>query len=244
MLPQIYVVVPTYVLMATIGLCVSLLFCFFRCDRVNIQFLDFVQYIVVCAVCLLFFARILFVIAIIPSLKTINLNNLLHYLFNGGIVFYGGLFGVIIGISIVSKFKKWKIISYLDFFAPAFPLFHFFARIGCILSGCCYGIPWTWGIIIQGENIVRFPVQFIESICNLFIFIFIEIYDYKTNGYKNNLAIYLCSYATCRFILEFFRGDNIRGIWFLGLSTAQYISLIILVTYMLIIVIRFYKRHN
>jgi phosphatidylglycerol:prolipoprotein diacylglycerol transferase len=41
------------------------------------------------------------------------------------------------------------------------------------------------------------------------------------------LMIYCASYAVFRFILEFWRGDEIRGLWG-GLSTSQWISLGIL----------------
>ena len=39
--------------------------------------------------------------------------------------------------------------------------------------------------------------------------------------------LYLAIYAVGRFILEFFRGDTYRGIWF-GVSTSQIISILIL----------------
>ena len=41
--------------------------------------------------------------------------------------------------------------------------------------------------------------------------------------------LYLAIYAVGRFILEFFRGDTYRGIWFgIGISTSQIISILIL----------------
>lgn len=40
----------------------------------------------------------------------------------------------------------------------------------------------------------------------------------------------MLSYAFCRFLLEFLRGDMDRGIWFQGLSTSQIIALIIVLT--------------
>ncbi|MDO4571887.1 MAG: prolipoprotein diacylglyceryl transferase [Clostridia bacterium] len=39
------------------------------------------------------------------------------------------------------------------------------------------------------------------------------------------MRIYLCAYAGLRFVLEFFRGDELRGV--LLLSTSQWISLVI-----------------
>ena len=56
------------------------------------------------------------------------------------------------------------------------------------------------------------------------------------------LDIYLLSYAPVRFILEFFRGDAIRG--FVGpLSTSQFISLLIIIVVIPITIIR-HKKEN
>ena len=50
----------------------------------------------------------------------------------------------------------------------------------------------------------------------------------KKNLDRNLLKIYLFIYACVRFILEFTRGDEIRGIWN-GLSFSQYISIAIII---------------
>ena len=51
-------------------------------------------------------------------------------------------------------------------------------------------------------------------------------YDLKSST-APLLRLYLGVYAVCRFILEFYRGDALRGLW-LGLSTSQWVSLAIL----------------
>ena len=59
---------------------------------------------------------------------------------NSGIVYYGGLFGLLlffrIGLKLISKEKM---IEYRDILAVIIPIFHFFGRIGCFFAGCCYG---------------------------------------------------------------------------------------------------------
>lgn len=218
--------------MAYIGLGAVLLFLYRRNKKLQLNLRMIMEYLIVCAVFAMVGARLLFVIAMIPSMEQVTLNELWFQLWNGGIVFYGGLFGVISGIIIVSKYRNSNSKDILNIVIPAVPLFHTFARIGCLLSGCCYGIEWKWGVIMSDEpDVIRFPVQFAESICNLFIFMVIIFWEYKRKTSKYNSTIYLSSYALCRFVLEFFRGDQIRGVWFGGLSTAQYISLIIIVAY-------------
>lgn len=52
----------------------------------------------------------------------------------------------------------------------------------------------------------------------------------KKQSKTDTLQIYLVTYAIFRFCIEFFRGDAIRG-FFLGFSTAQWVSLAIIICY-------------
>lgn len=152
----------------------------------------------------------------------------------GGMVFYGGFLGALAAILIHTRFSK--SISRrkaLDIFAISVPLFHTFARIGCFLGGCCYGKEWSWGFIVHGNtlspsvnDVLRIPIQLIEASCNLVIFL-ILLYILKKKLCEGRLIyIYMILYPIARFILEFFRGDEIRG-FFLSVSTSQWISIIL-----------------
>jgi phosphatidylglycerol:prolipoprotein diacylglycerol transferase len=114
--------------------------------------------------------------------------------------------------------------------APAIPLFHGFGRIGCLLAGCCYGKELNAPIeILHMIHVERFPVQAIESLFEFVLFVVMLFIDRKKN-HTDLLKIYLLSYAVFRFVNEFFRGDEVRGIY-MGLSTAQWISLAIVAYY-------------
>ena len=150
----------------------------------------------------------------------------------GGSVFYGGLIGAIFVFYIYTKKKRISFGDYSDIGAMAIPLFHFFGRIGCFLSGCCYGVEWEHGLtyehsLVESANgVARFPVQLVEAGLNLVLF-FVLFYLYRKGKAKHRaLALYLLIYPVYRFILEFFRGDSYRGFLF-GLSTSQLISLIL-----------------
>lgn len=54
------------------------------------------------------------------------------------------------------------------------------------------------------------------------------IYYHKSKTNKYIVEIYLFLYAILRFILEFLRGDEIRGVVY-NLSTSQIISIFILI---------------
>lgn len=158
----------------------------------------------------------------------------------GGQVFYGGMLGGLLVGAIVAKKKQYPHYPYYDIVACTIPLFHFFARIGCFLVGCCYGIESTIGFtytdspIVSGNGVCRFPVQLLEAGLNLILF-FVLYWLYKKERCKEKLLhIYLASYAVIRFCMEFLRGDDaLRGIWF-GLSTSQWISLAILLSVIII----------
>ena len=152
----------------------------------------------------------------------------------GGAVFYGGLIGAIVVFLIYTKARKLNTGDYSDIGALAIPLFHTFGRIGCFMSGCCYGVEWEYGIkyenaIVESANHVhRFPVQLVEAGLNLALF-FVLFYLYKKGKARHKLlALYLLIYPVYRFILEYFRGDTYRGFIF-GLSTSQFISVILFV---------------
>lgn len=152
----------------------------------------------------------------------------------GGMVFYGGFLGGLLGISVFARFSSCSTRkSFLDLYAVITPLFHVFGRIGCFLGGCCYGIESSFGFTVTGNTLVpelngvcRFPVQLVEAACNLVLFLILLILFHSGRHSNRLIYIYMLMYPPIRFCLEFLRGDAIRGIW-MGLSTSQWISLIL-----------------
>lgn len=153
----------------------------------------------------------------------------------GGSVFYGGFIGGTLALMLYMRCAKIDNKSrFTDIFAVCVPLFHTFGRIGCFLGGCCYGIESKIGFVFNNEllpqmsGVRRFPVALVESAFNLFVFIFI-LYLYKNKKQTGKLIfVYMLIYPVGRFVLEFLRGDEIRGI-FLCLSTSQWISVVLFV---------------
>ncbi len=152
----------------------------------------------------------------------------------GGSVFYGGFIGGSSALYIYTAFSKSvKRETAFDIWAACVPLFHFFGRIGCFMGGCCYGTECRFGFITFGNTIVpeingvrRFPVSLLEAMCNLLIFA-VLLKLFRKESFKGKLIyFYIFLYAPVRFLTEFLRGDAIRG-FFLGLSTSQWISIIL-----------------
>ena len=154
--------------------------------------------------------------------------NILLVLFSS-FVFYGGLFGCMASTYIYCKRYNVSFSGVFGLMVPAIPLFHSFARIGCFMAGCCWGIECRHGVIfthspVAPAGIPLLPVQLIESATNLLLFFVLAYISRRIRNRMNMLPLYLTLYGVARFIIEFFRGDSYRGIFF-GVSTSQWISL-------------------
>jgi len=62
-------------------------------------------------------------------------------IWEGGLVFYGGLFGGTAAMLAVTYSKREHVLNVLDVIAPSLSLGLAFGRVGCFLHGCCYGVP-------------------------------------------------------------------------------------------------------
>ncbi|MBQ3073856.1 MAG: prolipoprotein diacylglyceryl transferase [Ruminococcus sp.] len=163
-----------------------------------------------------------------------------------GMVFFGGLYGGLVAGCVYISVKKLPLGEYADVFAVIIPFFHIFGRVGCFFAGCCYGVEMEGGIagrvLSSGakEHIERLPVQLIEAGV-LFLLSLVLFLLFMKNILRGRLVfMYLVLYSVARFMLEFFRGDEIRG-GFLWFSTSQWISIITLIWaggYLLYVVLR------
>lgn len=164
--------------------------------------------------------------------KPITIDSLL----DTGIVYYGGLLGMIETYTLCLKRGKSRLDAHaIDVLSVCFPLFHAIARIGCFLSGCCYGKTYqglfavNYAVIIEGRIDVnpRFPVQIIEAVFELLVFLYLLSLLKKEEWKKQKLLLrYLSIYSVGRFFFESYRGDARRGLIY-GVSFSQCISVLI-----------------
>ena len=236
MLPVITIAVPSYGLFAFIGMFAVLVFLCFRIEKYGIDFYDLLKLAVFLIPSLLFGGTALSVMSRLPLIA--QGVHPLNLILRGGLVFYGGLFGVIVGAKIFSRFSKYSSTEILRFLAPGFPLFIIFGRIGCYMAGCCFGVflahPFN---LLNLILFARVPTQLIESMFALLLLVvMVAIEKHKTSAW-DSLKFFLISYAVFRFGLEFFRGDAARGIHF-GVSTSQWISMMIVGYYGAVCIMR------
>ena len=166
-----------------------------------------------------------------------------------GIVFYGGLIGFLLSFLLICKIWN-KQIEYrvVDLAVVCIPLFHFWGRLGCFFGGCCYGKETQSAFSIEyttriNEKIVtasRIPIQLVEAAVNIVIFIVLLKLLNVEKLKKNLIKTYLFMYAAIRIVLEFFRGDLVRGVWN-GVSFSQVISIMIII---ICLISLFRKKEN
>lgn len=226
---------PVYGLCVLAGIFLSAITILFRCTKSELgeTYLTFL-----CSLVGLYVgAKLLYFVTIAPWLwehrrEIFADEELLAGLFSAGFVFYGGLIGALAGAAIYCKAMKLRFLSTLDSIIPCAAIGQAAGRIGCSIAGCCYGIPWDGPLAITyspgspgPSGIPLFPVQPLESALLLLVFIALMILGRRKEGFSTGLYL-ICS-AVIRFFLEFFRGDAERGS-LLGISTSQWIALILL----------------
>ena len=148
-----------------------------------------------------------------------------------GFVVYGGIIGGVLAGWLYCRIKKLNFLAYFDLVIPSVALAQGFGRIGCLLAGCCYGRETDSAFSITfhdsefaPNSVALVPTQVYSSVLDFLNFaVLLAIAKRKkTDGQVG--ACYLIFYSAGRFILEFFRGDLVRGS--VGnLSTSQFISI-------------------
>lgn len=191
-------------------------------------------------------SKVLFFLTQIPDLMSdVSAKTVFKRFITSGFVYYGGIYGAIAGTYIAIKILNLKADKTWNFIVPLFALFHAFGRIGCFMGGCCYGIPWKYGIAMQAmPEIRRFPTQLLESAIEFMLFAIMLSKEKKASDQSYFLGFYMMTYAFCRFFVEFLRGDQVRGVWFGGLSTSQYIAIVSFIFWGSILVKRKLVKEN
>ena len=158
-----------------------------------------------------------------------------------GWVVYGGIIGGILTAVVFCKVKKLEFLRYLDIALPAVAMAQGFGRIGCFLAGCCYGQPTDSWCAVTFTNsayapngVALMPTQLISSGLDFILFAVRFFLLFKLQAPGQVGGVYLVLYSIGRFVLEFYRGDLIRGN--VGtLSTSQFISVFTAIAGMILI---------
>ena len=167
----------------------------------------------------------------------------------GGLVFYGGLILAIIVFFAWCRIAKEPVLGTADLLCTVLPLGHAFGRTGCFFYGCCYGklsssplavafpahSPAWYEQLHEGlittaaaHSLPVLPTELFEAAALLALFaVTLACYLKFRRGRAGLVAgVYLALYALIRFGLEYLRGDPRAAVG--PLSIGQTISLGIL----------------
>jgi len=167
-------------------------------------------------------------------------------IWQGGLVYYGGLIGAILAGGFYIHWKKMPFWKTADVFAPSIALGSFFGRAGCLLNGCCYGkptdLPWAiqfpngsyaWqqqfqqglpGVGPDTPSLPVHPTEIYDGLLNLALYFFLAWLFRRKKFDGQIFATYLLCYAIMRGFVEHFRGDYTNLHYHLGLTPAQWIG--------------------
>ncbi len=161
-------------------------------------------------------------------------------LFTGsGFVFYGSF--LLSVPTMLWFFRRHNLPTYkmLDVMAITTCLVHMFGRIGCFLAGCCYGKPTDakWGLTFTDAschasplNTPLIPTQLLEAFYILLVMIFLLFLKGRRKFNGQLFLTYLILYAIGRFVMEYFRGDVVRGFLINDVvSHSQFIALCVFI---------------
>jgi phosphatidylglycerol---prolipoprotein diacylglyceryl transferase len=153
----------------------------------------------------------------------------------GGLSFYGGLAAGLGAIVVLARRRgvSWRVVA--DVAAPAAAIGQAIGHVGCLIGGDSAGIPTDlpWAVVYRNPGamaplgIPLHPTQAYEAIALAGLFVVLRAVRRRLAAVPGSLtAVYLGGLALIRFLLFFLRDEPAV---LLGLKTAQWIGLGILV---------------
>lgn len=240
MYPYIHILgraIPSYALCILAAIATVFLLASRDCKKCGLSVYDLILAGTVSVFIGLFGAAVLYALVTYTPRELLSMMKAGNFSFlEKGLVFYGGLLSGIAGLFLGLKIAKCSFGDIEFCVTPYLPLAHTIGRIGCLLGGCCYGFAYSGPFAIYYPHALSglspqqgyFPTPILEAVLNLGVCVLllqIRKRKFSTGGL---LASYLCTYGVVRIITELFRGDAVRGI-FMGISTSQWISIILIV---------------
>ena len=161
-----------------------------------------------------------------------------------GLASHGGTLGVLIALGIYCKKFKINFLWLLDKIAIVAPLVAAFIRFGNFMNSEIYGKPTNgnWGVVFQRADLIpRHPTQLYEAFLYLLIFgVLITIYTRIGQKKHNGLLLGVCLILifTARFLVEFFKENQVSFEELLLLNMGQILSIPFIVIGLILIFLR------
>lgn len=155
------------------------------------------------------------------------------YFWQGGFVSIGAYVFAIASWFAYLKIRHLEGWRYFDISAAMAPVAIFFVRIGCLCAGCCYGKPtdFFFHLVFKnpasaaGAHHLGVPLHAtqIYFMINAVVMAVLLYFVYRYKKFHGQVAaVFLMYYGVTRFLIEFLRGDEDRGLFFgKAISTGQ-----------------------
>jgi len=132
------------------------------------------------------------------------------YIWEGGLAIYGGIIFAVLGICIYCKFKKLKIVNFLDVGALGLLIGQAIGRWGNFMNVEAYGGETTlpWRMQIPNGTCVH-PTFLYESLWNVTGFIILHFYSKKRKFDGEIFILYVMWYGIGRMMIEGLRSDSL-----------------------------------
>lgn len=170
-----------------------------------------------------------------------------------GVAVYGAVFGVVLAIVLYGIFSKspdditdkvstkqsvWnkvnKIAIYCDMISPGALVGMAIGRVGCLLNGCCYGLPTTSFLSITytnpasyaPTNVALLPTQIFHMVWNMIAFGVVWSLRKKLKPEGSLFLLYIALYSAGDLLIRTFR---VGTPFLFGLQEAQLIGIVALV---------------
>ena len=167
-----------------------------------------------------------------------QLSSILDFVWYGGLSILGAIISTIAVLFLYLKINNINPVSFLDRAAIFAPLMEAFGRIGCFMSGCCYGQPTSlpWAITYTDPNskapllIELHPAQLYSALLFFLAFFFLYLFLQHRNNKPGVLFLaYVSMTSAIRFSTDFLRWDREFSPYVKIFSISQIIAILIFV---------------
>jgi len=147
--------------------------------------------------------------------------------------------GVAFWFLLAARLRRLPAWQLVDAAAVPLPVAQAIGRLGCLAAGCCFGgrCDLPWGIVYRSATahertgvplgVPLHPAPLYEALGNVLLVLPLLLLVRRRRRVPGEVFLaWATGYGVLRFLVEFTRGDRVRGLWFGGtLSTSQLISL-------------------
>lgn len=175
----------------------------------------------------------------------------------GGLAFYGGVIGGVLGVIIWSAIRKQSFNKIADFLIVYLPLGQAIGRWGNFVNQEAFGTNTTlpWGMISNGTtsylrslnmpgispNLPVHPTFLYEFVGNMLIFVILLVVRKHSTTRYSVLSLYLVLYGTLRFFVEGIRTDALY-VGDGGIRVSQWLSAAMVVAGVILLTVMHQKQ--